>query len=548
MPSETSEDDVTPKPATENLAEQHSEPGNQPDAMPLISISSAAVFAQPVFQGHLHPLTIVLGLWKGSRAIIPIIPLILFGNRWFGWAALVMTFGGTMATVLVKYFSFGYRIEGHELITEEGILGRKQRNIPLERIQEIRIEQGVLHRLLDVVDAQIETGSGGGAEASLSVLSRAEAEKLRQMVFERAAAIRAGKQPVTGEPEIAEQKVVKTEEVVLRRLSVGELVLAGLTTNHLLSAMVLAGAIWNFADDVLPKDFYQRSAEVIVQSSRQLLMHGLLATIVLTMLFVIAVLMIGIVFSVLGSVALFYGFTFSLRGEDLHRRYGLLTRRASSLPRRRIQTLKIEEKAIRRLFGLATLRADTAGGKREGKDDNEGRDVLLPIVPRREVDQLLHVFFPDFVAEQCDWQGISRKAIWRGVIKGALLCAIVSLIALSLGSQWLAIASLAFLPLVYLVSLLRYRNLGYSIGGNYLCTRAGWLGRSTHIVPINKIQAAEIQQTPIDRKLGLATLTIDTAGQAYTGGGPQISNLPITEADELARRLAHLASRTRYKW
>jgi uncharacterized membrane protein YdbT with pleckstrin-like domain len=99
---------------------------------------------------------------------------------------------GLVAT-FTKYFFFSYRIENGELITQEGLIEKRQRNIPLERIQEISIEQGVLHRLLGVVDAKIETGSGSGAEASLSVLSRAEAEKLRQIVFAHAEAIRAGK-------------------------------------------------------------------------------------------------------------------------------------------------------------------------------------------------------------------------------------------------------------------------------------------------------------------------------------------------------------------
>ncbi len=548
MPSEIPGDETTLHSSTEESAEQTHEPDNQIGATHPLSISSATVFSQPVFQGHLHPLTIVLGLWKGSRAILPIIPLILFGNRWFGGVALAMTFVGTMATVLARYFSFGYRIEGHELITEEGIIGRKQRNIPLERIQEIRIEQGVLHRLLDVVDAQVETGSGGGAEASLSVLSRAEAERLRLTVFERAAAIRAQKQATAEGVEIVAQKIAKPAEVVLRHLSVKELVFAGLTTNHLLSALVLAGAIWNFADDVLPRNFYQRSAEVIVQSSRQLLTHGLIATIFLTMLFVAAVLLIGIIFSVMGSVVLFYGFTFSLRGEDLQRRYGLLTRRSSSLPRRRIQVLKIEEKAIRRLFGLATLRADTAGSRRENDDDNKGRDVLLPIVPRADVDRLLTNVLPDFAAQVADWQRVSKLSIRRSTIKGALVCVALAAVSIWMEREWLAIPVLAIVPLIYLVSVANYRTLGYSIVENYFCTRVGWLGRSTCIVPINKIQATEVRQNPFDRRLGLATLIIDTAGQAYTEGGPQIGNLPIDEAKEIARRLAQQTSLTQYKW
>jgi putative membrane protein len=147
--------------------------------------------AATIFEGRLHPLTVAFGLLKAARGIIPAIPVYLFGNKFYGSMLLMAVVASSVATALVRYFSFSYRIEGAELITQHGIIERKQRSIPLERSQEIRVEQGVLHRVFDVVDAKIETGGGEGAEASLSVLSRSEAERLRQAVFERAARIRA---------------------------------------------------------------------------------------------------------------------------------------------------------------------------------------------------------------------------------------------------------------------------------------------------------------------------------------------------------------------
>src|SRR5215475_4230751 len=177
--------------------------------------------AASIFEGRLHPLTIVFGLLKAARGIIPAVPLLLFGNKIYGFMLLTAVVASAIATALARYFSFSYRIEGAELITQHGILERRQRSIPLERIQEIRVEQGVLHRVFDVVDAKIETGGGGGAEASLSVLSRSEAERLRRTVFERAAKIRAD----AGEGSIEDRGAVGPERVVIRRLGLKDLVL-----------------------------------------------------------------------------------------------------------------------------------------------------------------------------------------------------------------------------------------------------------------------------------------------------------------------------------
>jgi putative membrane protein len=310
---------------------------------------------------------------------------------------------------------------------------------------------------------------------------------------------------------------------------------------------VLVGALWNFAENFIQDNFYKRAGKILYRESSKVFMRDTALAVALSA--ALAVILIGLIASIVVAIVRFYGFTLSLSGEDLRRRYGLLTRRSSSLPRRRIQVLKIEEKFFRRLFGLATLRADTSGSHRDNEDDNSGRDVLLPITRRGAIDGLLTTFFPDFDGagtEGGEWRRVSRLAIRRGVIKGAIVCIPAAAILFVVAWRITALWPLALLPLLYFISAANYRNMGYALSERYFCARRGWLGRSTHIVPINKIQAVEVSQSPFDRRLGLATLSIDTAGQAYTGGGPQISNLPLDEARAVAGALAHRASATQY--
>src|SRR5438445_12757562 len=92
--------------------------------------------AASIFEGRLHPLTIAFGLLRAARGIIYIVPLLLVGNKVWGFIALISVIASAIVTALARYFSFSYRIEGNELITQHGILERKQRSIPLERIQE----------------------------------------------------------------------------------------------------------------------------------------------------------------------------------------------------------------------------------------------------------------------------------------------------------------------------------------------------------------------------------------------------------------------------
>jgi putative membrane protein len=210
--------------------------------------------------------------------------------------------------------------------------------------------------------------------------------------------------------------------------------------------------------------------------------------------------------------------------------------------------LKVEESWLRRLFRLATLRADTAGSVgSEHKEEHSGRDVLLPVVPRRDLDRLLPEFFPDLDDASGPWQHVSRKAILRGTRKGTAVCLLLAGAFWVMQRNWEGLWPLLFVPAVYLVNFMNYRHLGYWLGERFFRTRSGWLNRATHIVPVRNIQSVVIRQTPFDRWLRVATLMVDSAGQAHTGGGPRIRNVPAADALGVARTLAQRAACTRYR-
>jgi putative membrane protein len=496
----------------------------------------------PPIQGRLHPLTLAFAGWNAVRGfIVPAVAVLLFGNEFVAGAMLLAALSVNLCISLIRYFTFSYRLHGDELVTVQGILERTERHIPLERVQDIRIEQGVLHRVFGVVDVHVETAGGKGPEASLSVLSRDEAERLRRAVFER---------PRGAPGQVHSPAMLLPTADVVRQLRVGELALAGLTSNRMASVLVFFFAIWALADDLLPKDVYERVAATALQQVRILAKQDARTAALVVLIGAMAILSVCVCLSVVGSVVLFYGFTLSRRGEDLHRAYGLLTRRSSSLPRRRIQVLEIEEGLLRRLFGLATLRADTAGGAgaEEPGAGAGGRDVLLPVLRREEVDRFLPLFLPDLEAGAAEWRRVSRRAIGRGTRKAAFFVVVLTAAALLFHRHWVGLWPMCLIAPAYAINVARYRHLGYLRGDRYFRTRRGWLSRSTHVVPVRNAQTIVLRQSPFDRRLGLATLIVDTAGQNYTNGGPRISNLPADEAAALARSLAHQAARTRYRW
>lgn len=58
----------------------------------------------------------------------------------------------------------------------------------------------------------------------------------------------------------------------------------------------------------------------------------------------------------------------------------------------------------------------------------------------------------------------------------------------------------------------RYRNRGYQISTDRLRVVRGVMFRSDTIVPFGRVQHIDVDQGPIERALGIATLTLHTAG------------------------------------
>lgn len=517
---------------------------SQPPAVP----PPLPVDAGLVFEGRLHPLTLLFRGWQLLRGVLlPAIIVLYFGRNQFLGYFLLLFFIGPMGMSIIRYFTFTFKITAEEIVLRHGLIGRTERHIPLTRVQDVRLEQGVLHRLLGMADVEVETAGGQGVDASLSVLSKSHAEELRRMIFAQRETARA----VVGAAGGVALDLPPLQESgqIVRQVSMRELILAGITSNKLASIVALLVVVQQLAGDFVSETSIQKFWMTVTQQGERWVQGGLSHHWMALVLAAVGLLILGVLGSTITSVVVFYRFTLSRSGEDLHRSYGLLTRRSSSLPRRRIQVLKVEEKFLRRLFRLVTLRADTAGGGHGGnKESSSGRDVLLPVVPRDEVQGLLPAFFPDWSAELFEWQQVSRRAILRGTVKGAWFCVALTAVTVWRRPDWISLWPLLLIIPIYVLNVMSYRHLGYAVGRRYFQTRRGWLGRDAHIVPIRNIQSVVLRQMLFDRRHRVASLRVDTAGQAFTGGGPHIDNVPVQTAVEVARRLAQSAAATRYRW
>ena len=105
---------------------------------------------------------------------------------------------------------------------------------------------------------------------------------------------------------------------------------------------------------------------------------------------------------------------------------------------------------------------------------------------------------------------------------------------------------LALLPLLVVRAKVWARHAGYSVGDGLVAVREGWLDRRWRFCETRKLQALSLVRSPFDRRHGMATLLLDTAGASPMEPPLRIRYLPEAEARAVHDQLAaELGSPTR---
>jgi putative membrane protein len=507
-------------------------PSEPPPDGPLAAPAAAA-------DVRLHPLTLGFATIDAARRMI--LPALGGGlaagggqaQRIATWMLVFLTIPALLGAI-GKYLFFRYGLVGDELVLRSGVLSRRHRVIPLARVQNVEVRQGVLQRALGVAEVRVETaGVAAEAEAVLSVLSAGRAQSLRQELLARRRAAQATSRVAgvegEGEPEGAEP-AAEAPAVPLASRDTLDLVVAGATANEAGVIAAAAFGLLQFVDRV-PLPWLQRLNPAALLEGRT---AAAVATLVVGV--VLLFVLVGWVISIVGSVVRYHGFTLGRTATELRKRYGLLTVHETSVPLHRVQALRVEESLLRRPFGLATLMIETAGGTPGARG---GAEAFVPIARREEVPGLVRGIFGDVDVGALSFHPVHPRSRLRATRRYLVVLALawLPLAAWAAGSgDWTrALWPVAALPLPFLLAAWQYRNRGYALAPGYVVARSGVLNRVTWIVPDRKLQTLHLTATPFQRRLGLTSLVVDTAA---SGRQAVVMDLGVGVGGVLLDRLA----------
>ncbi|WP_276257773.1 PH domain-containing protein [Haloglomus litoreum] len=264
-------------------------------------------------------------------------------------------------------------------------------------------------------------------------------------------------------------------------------------------------------------------------------------------------------------------FDYELTEDTLDIESGVFSRRTREIPLQRVQNVDTSRNAVQRALGIAAVTVETAGGsdvEAELRYVTEAEAERL----RAEVGRLKREHSRDHDAEPGDARATpddepaeeelfamsARELALLGVVSVdlrllSLFSAIVPILAPSLArSATDPLFSLAVTaPLVAggLVLLAVLASAAFSVGnfygfrlsraGDELRYERGLLNRYTGTVPLSKVQSVVLSENALARRIGYASLTVETAGYAPGDSGAE-SAVPLARRERavaLAREI-----------
>ncbi len=141
----------------------------------------------------------------------------------------------------------------------------------------------------------------------------------------------------------------------------------------------------------------------------------------------------------------------------------------------------------------------------------------VPAVPPQVADDLDKALDPRSVTVArivaAVWMTILAVPVAVAVLLAAFLGALDSLMLLALGAGVVAFAALVVLSLTW--PGLAYARASYRVAENGLWIKRGVVWRSEISVPKSRVQHTDVSQGPLQRRFGLATLVLHTAGTQH---------------------------------
>ena len=467
-------------------------------------------------------------------------------------------FLSTSVSGVISFLMYKFRVHNQHVEIHHGVFQRRYTNLPLWRIQNVKIERPFYYRPFGYALVVLDTAGSGKEEAKIVAVPEDYAEALKkQVLYEKALHDEGDLDCLPNEYLSDEQsssfptprtrtKAIDSShsnEEVLNRRSVKDIIIHGITNNRV---WIILGAAAPFYDDVFGlvsewlADKGLQLNQLVGEQTVAWWQFGLYAFVILTMLMALVALL-----SVGGALFTFYGYTLSRTGDRYIRRSGLLNKLEVSMRASRIQMITAKQDWLDKILKRVNLyfeQNSTAG--QQMQELMSPNKLIVPSVTEDEAFALSQEVMPGCDLRGQDYQTISKRFITFWLLAGWTLPFITFFTIGAVSSHLdIMLGSLVVFSAVSLLLTLRWWRWGIAYDSKYVYIRRGRIGIDYQCFEPYKAQQVIVKQSVFMKRRKLATVKFVLASGAVT-----VPFLPEDYVNKLADSVLFEVESTRRSW
>ncbi|MFP9115485.1 PH domain-containing protein [Flavobacterium sp. RHBU_3] len=470
-------------------------------------------------------------LQSSIRALFPIVVVSLFQekNKYYYVALGLVILVAALVSGYFKYRNFTFLIDeqNREFVVRKGIFSKTRIAIPLNKIQQVNINQNLLQKILKVHALQVDTAGSSKTEVTIKAITERYALVLKERLLLDA--------PVE-EDETGE--IVEKKHKPFITISFASLLKTGITSNYIRSFGILLAffiSTWQHLDDFLRLS--DTDASFLDEYFNTAFLIRSIAAIITVVLVLTLLVNLG------RTVLRFFDFKVTKEDNALLLSHGLINTRNTIIRPEKVQILTVGRNFFQKKFNINDLKIKQASDL-EKSNDRSKMQMEIPGVNNAEKDALLL-----FLLEKMPEKGFEVKPNIRKVIFEIFK---YILIPLGLFYGYTKIMPEAgnviiFVPFyVLFVGILIYFAFRHSrlfITPDFIVRKRGAWDVDNDILMPHKIQSIKLQQFFWQKWSDVGVVKLYTAGGHISFG---LAN--FTQLNRLANYWLYQVETTEKEW
>ena len=396
-----------------------------------------------------------------------------------------------------KYFTFQFDFNKNDFIVKKGFLKKTKLSVPLNKIQQINLNQNFIHKFLNLYEIQMDTAGSDSKEVSIKAVKEDiafENKDFTDFLKEKNIDIDLEKSNESKSLEIDFYTLIKT----------------GLTSRYFQTLGFIIALFFGALEylDALGINFIPSFSSFIKNGN-----FGFIAILVYIILIFLAVFATNLI----STIIKFYKFSASKTNNNLSVSYGLISTKTILMSPNKVQVFSFTQNWIQKKIDLCNIIIYQASSNMNISSDKskEGSKVNIPGAnssDKKTIFEFIYKSFDDneFIIKP-NIRKFSVNFFLIGVIPSILFFGINHFFELLSSLNYIMIQTI-YLAVILFVSYRLYKNNIMSVSKNFIKVQSGFWDITTKIIEIHKIQSIVIDQEIWYKKLNLANLTLCTAG------------------------------------